>query len=79
MTSMQEHIVDDAGMDQAEARQMLKGLCDNGFEGDMEKASLVLGRPAGELQEHLDGSAPIDDDLAMKIKGIAHERNISLD
>jgi hypothetical protein len=72
------NIVDDNGTDQGEAREMLRSLCDNGFDGDDERAGQVLGRPGSEIREMLDGDVDIDDDLAMKVRGIAKERGIAL-
>lgn len=74
-----ENIVDDAGTGQSDARDMLRSFRDNGFDGDSDKTGLVLGRPAGEIDEMIDGDTDVDDDLAMKIKGIADERGITLD
>ena len=72
------NIVDDAGTDQDQARDILQAFCNNGFDGDMEKAGLALGRPAGELNEMLDGDTAVDDDLVMKARGIANERGFNI-
>jgi hypothetical protein len=61
-----------------EAREMLRAFCDNGFDGNTESAALVLGRPEQELRSMLDGSEDIDEDLLMKLRGIAHEREIDI-
>jgi len=71
-------IVDDNGTDQGEAREMLQSLCDNGFDGDDERAGQVLGRPAREIREMLSGDVDIDDDLAVKECGIAEELGIAI-
>ena len=73
-----EQIVDDRNTTQAEAQEMLENLIDNGFDGDVEQAALVLGRPSDELVDMIDGNENIDDDLAMKIRGIAEERDIEI-
>ncbi len=78
MNANRENAVDEAGTSQDAARDMLRSFCDNGFDSDMEKAALVLGRPVDELTEMLAAESSIDDDLAMKIRGIAQERNIAL-
>jgi hypothetical protein len=75
---VESNIVDDRGTGQDQAHEILKAFCDNGFNGDNEKAGLVLGRPPGEIREMLDGGLDIDDDLAMKVRGIAEERGIAL-
>ncbi len=78
MDHEEENIVDDQGTDQGTARAMLKGFCRSGFNDDLEAAALVLGRPVSELKEIFDGELQIDDDLAMKMKGIAQERGIDI-
>jgi hypothetical protein len=66
--------VDDQVADQAAARDMLDAFCKNGFGGDEQKAAVVLGRPVSELREMLDGQSGVDEDLEMKMRGIAKER-----
>ena len=66
--------VDDQVTDQATARDMLDAFCKNGFGGDEQKAAVVLGRPVSELREMLDGQSGVDEDLEMKMRGIAKER-----
>jgi hypothetical protein len=75
---VESNIVDDNGTDQSEARNILQAFRDNGFDGDEEKAGIVLGRPSSEIHDMLSGDLNIDDDLAMKIRGIAEERGIEL-
>ncbi len=74
----EDNLVDDQGTSQEGGRQMLQSLCDQGFEGSLEQTGLVLGRTPDELSGLLDGTDEIDDDLVMKIKGIAEERGISI-
>jgi plasmid maintenance system antidote protein VapI len=74
-----QNTVDDEGTGQDEAREMLRAFCDNGFDGDEEKAALALGRPSSEIREMLGSESQIDDDLAMKIRSIANERSIEID
>jgi len=74
-----QNVVDDSGTGQDDAQDMLRAFCENGFDGDDQQAGLVLGRPASEIREMIDGDLEIDDDLAMKARGIAQERGISLD
>ena len=75
---VESNIVDDAGTDQSKAQEMLRSFRDNGFEGDDERTALVLGRPASEIREMIGGDLDIDDDLALKVRGIAKERGIEL-
>ena len=74
-----QNIVDDNGTDQDSAREMLRAFCDKGFKGDDEKAATALGRPVSELREMLDGQTAIDEDLAMKVRGIARERGFRVE
>jgi hypothetical protein len=59
-----------------DSQKLLRNLCDKGFEGDVRRTALALGRTEGEVESMLKGEAPIDEDLEMKIKGIADEREI---
>jgi hypothetical protein len=74
-----QNIVDDSGTDQDEAQTLLRAFCENGFDGDDERAGLALGRPASEIREMIGGDLEIDDDLVMKARGIAQERGIALE
>jgi len=71
--------VDDQVTDQAAARDMLDAFCKNGFGGDEQKAAVVLGRPVSELREMLDGQSGVDEDLEMKMRGIAKERGFRVE
>jgi hypothetical protein len=73
-----ENLVDDKGTTQEEARSLLENFCVNGFE-DIEEAALVLGRPADELTDFINGDEIIDEDLIMKVRGIAQEREIEIE
>jgi hypothetical protein len=75
---IESNIVDDAGTDQEEARELLRAFCDKGFDGDVERAAVALGRPASSLNEFMDGQEEIDDDLVMKLRGISSERGIAV-
>jgi len=75
---IESNIVDDAGTDQGEARELLRAFCDKGFDGDVDRAAVALGRPASALRELMDGQHEIDDDLVMKLRGISNERGIAV-
>lgn len=72
------NIVDDQGTTQADARKLLNNFCRQGFDNKLNEAALALGRPKDELENFLNGNEEIDDDLMMKIRGIAGQRNIEL-
>jgi len=70
--------VDDKGTDQEEARRMLTALRDRGFQGDNEQLAVALGRSIEQVQQFIDGSETIDDDVVMKARGIALNRGIEV-
>jgi hypothetical protein len=76
---MNHNIVDDHGTDQETARQMLEALNEKGFDNEVEYLALALGKSPDETTAYLAGRTEIDDDLAMKIRGIARERNIPVE
>jgi plasmid maintenance system antidote protein VapI len=76
---MAENIVDDKGTSQAEARNMLANLCQKGFDNNVGELAIVLGRPSAEISGILENDEMIDDDLAMKIRGIAGQRQIEIE
>ena len=60
-------------------KALLQRLCDNGFAGNVEETALVLGRTTEEIEGILQGDEVLDEDLAMKIRGIAEERDIEIE
>jgi hypothetical protein len=71
--------VDDRGTSETEGRALLQRLRDAGFDGSDEQFALALGRPVDEVTGWMNGTEPVDDDVVMKARGIAKERNIDLD
>jgi hypothetical protein len=67
-----------AETDEQSSPEILRTFIDNGFESDTGQAALVLGRTPEELESMLNGEMVVDDDLEMKIRGIADERGIQL-
>ncbi len=76
---MTDNLVDDQGTTQEQARKMLTDLRHKQFSDDTDKLALVLGRTSEEIGKLLDGKEIIDDDLAMKIRGIAQQRGTSVE
>ena len=69
--------LDDQGTTAGSATQMLQRLCREGFEGDAKLLAIALGRSQDEVEHALSGNADaFDDDMVMKMKGIAKERGI---
>ena len=57
---------------------LLEAFCRNGFDGSVEETALVLGRTPEEIEGILSGGETLDEDLEMKLRGIAQERNIDI-
>jgi hypothetical protein len=74
-----EQAVDDRGTNQSEGRALLKRLRDRGFDSSDEKLAVALGRPIEEVEAWTGGAEPVDDDVIMKARGIAKERNIEIE
>lgn len=75
----EQNTVDARGTTQTQALEMLEKLINDGFSGDVEKLAIVLGRDTSEIEDILDGEENLDDDLWMKIRGIARERGIEIE
>jgi hypothetical protein len=74
-----ENAVDNRGTDQAGGLELLKKLRDQGFEANDQKFAVALGRPIEEVAAWMSGTEPVDDDIVMKARGIAKERNIAIE
>jgi hypothetical protein len=78
MSEDTDDLVDDKQTDQESAHEMLKVLCEKAFGGDVDATSLALGRERSDVQGLIDLEGSVDDDLAMKIRGLAEQRGIDL-
>jgi plasmid maintenance system antidote protein VapI len=76
---MLDQEVDDKGTDQQEAQAMLQTLRDQRFDADNEKLALALGRTAEQVGAMISGAETIDDDVVMKVRGIALHRGVEID
>ena len=74
-----EHIVDDRGTSQEKAARMLLKLRDRAFDASDEKLALALGRPVQEVVGWNAGHELIDDDVVMKVRGIAMHRGVHIE
>ena len=79
MENRSEQEVDDRGTTQSEGRAILKRLRDLGFEASDEKLAIVLGRPVEQVEAWTNGNEEVDDDVIMKARGIALDRNIEIE
>lgn len=57
-----------------DALELLKRLKTEVFDDSNAEVGFVMGRPVGEIDAWLTGEEEIDEDAAMKIRGIAKER-----
>ncbi len=78
-TNNNETAVDDRGTTQQGGHELLKKLRDAGFEGNDAKFAVALGRPVEEVAAWMSGKDIVDDDIVMKARGIAKERNITIE
>lgn len=78
MLSADDNVTDLSLTSPEESRKMLQAFCENGFDGSIEATALALGRDDDEIHELLAGENEIDDDLLMKIRGIAQQRDIDI-
>ena len=65
-------------MSPSNIKQMLADFINEAFDGDANAAAVVLGRDPVNLRGILDGALEADDDLGLKIRGIAKERGVEL-
>ena len=70
--------IDDQGTDRSQALQIIRNLRDRGFDSSNEKLALALGRPVEEIDAWENDAAVIDEDVVMKVRGIAMERQIEV-
>jgi hypothetical protein len=61
-----------------EGIDLLRDFCAVGFRSDINAAALVLGYEPEQIRSMLNGETPVDDDLEMKMRGIAQERNFRI-
>lgn len=71
--------LDDQGTTASDAARMLQNMLKEGFEGDVKLLAIAMGRSQEEIEHALSGNADaFDDDMVMKMKGIAKERDIKI-
>ena len=58
--------------------KFLRDWLDRGFGGDKFMFALALGRSEEQIEGMLNGAEDIDEDLEMKVRGIAQERGIDI-
>jgi len=78
MLSADDNVPDLSQSSPEESREMLQAFCENGFDGSIEATALALGRDDDEIEGLLTGDSEVDDDLLMKIRGIAQQRHIDI-
>ena len=58
---------------------MILNLRDRAFEASDEKLAVALGRPVEEIVGWNAGQKLIDDDVVMKVRGIAMHRGVHIE
>ncbi len=76
---MTDNLVDDQGTTQEQARKMLAELRHKQFSDNTDELAIAIGRNVEEIDKLLGGEEIIDDDLAMKIRGIAQQRGTNVE
>jgi hypothetical protein len=76
---MENTTVDDRGTGQDEAVELIKKLRDEGFNSSNEELAVALGRTTEQVENWFSSEEPIDDDVVMKVRGIAQARGIELE
>ena len=74
-----DQAVDDRGTSPEAGRELLRRLRDQGFQASDEKLAVALGRPVEEVTAFIEGNEPVDDDLVMKVRGIAQQRGVTIE
>lgn len=72
----EENKVDDQGTEQSEAIEILRSVRDEAFDGNNSSLATALGRSDKQVEGWFDGTETIDDDVIMKARGLAKERNV---
>lgn len=76
---MRENTTDKNGSSQSDVGQMLVSLSLDDFDSGIDNLAFALGRSTAEIDAMLEGRQPIDEDLAIKIRGIARGRHVPAD
>ena len=71
--------LDDQGTNQTEGRAIIKRLRDKAFDEDDAQLAVALGRPVEEVEGWTGGAETVDDDVLMKVRGIARERGVEVE
>lgn len=74
-----ENKVDDQGTGQSDAVDVLQRVRDGAFDGNNASLATALGRSEEQVEGWFNGTETVDDDVVMKARGIAMERNVGLE
>jgi hypothetical protein len=61
-----------------EGLDLLKSFVAVGFRSDIGAAALALGYEPEQIRSMLEGKEIVDDDMEMKMRGMAQERNFKI-
>ncbi len=73
-----EKVLDDRGTTQSDAQEILRLLLSREFGGDIPLLAQALGRPTCEIEAVINYDENVDEDLLMKVKGLAQDRNVDI-
>lgn len=76
---MNKNIVDARGTNQEQARVMLSELQQKEFSGNNNELALALGRDVEEIEKLLNSNDILDDDLVMKMRGLAQQSETEIE
>ena len=76
--NVEKDSLDDQGTTQEEARTLLETLLHEGFDEEIDLLAQALGRPTEEIESFINGDERIDEDLLMKARGLAQERDLDI-
>ena len=74
-----EQALDERGTETTGGLTLLRRRRDKGFVVDNETFAVALCSPLEEVEAWMQASEPPDDDIIMKARGIAKEREVEID
>lgn len=73
------NVIDDNATTPEQAQQMLKNLVTDGFADDIDATALALGETTEDIKQFMNEKDEIGEDLVMKMRGIAMNREIEIE
>jgi hypothetical protein len=73
------NVIDDNATTPEQAQLMLKNLVADGFENDIDATALALGETTEDINRFMNEKDGIGEDLVMKMRGIAMNRELEIE